>query len=391
MGKSITKIQNKKRRLITTIIVFILLAAIGIGLYFYDTETLSLSDFFYDTFYSGRSVAPKTVPYAKGDLIIHFVDVGQGDSIIIQFPDNKNMIIDGGPRNAKKNLLAYIDHLKIKTFDYLLLTHSDEDHCGSLDDVINEYEVKTIFMPDTEYVSGNLINTAVYKNFIKAAENEKNMHGAEIIFSDAIFSDFGKEEEGYFMDFITPTLTDYDTIFKKNGVLKKPNAEGLNSISPVMILTFADKKIMFTGDANEITEKSFLKNIEGKNEEDYNVDILKVGHHGSGSSTSSDFLKVVRPEIAVIMAGIGNTYGHPAAELLSRLKKYNNDGGAAAVYRTDENGDIIIKLTANGTKAAIHNPVLGKDAASSSVYLKISKDFSECLACVFLNIKKAGF
>lgn len=368
------KPKSKKRKIAVLAITFVIIFAIILGCYIYDTKTLKVSDFLYDTFYGlfNKQSEPKKVDYAEGDLIIHFVDVGQGDSIIIQFPDKKTMIIDGGPRSAKNAIITYIDNLGIKTFDYLLLTHSDEDHCGSLTAVIDKYEIKTIFMPD---VSTSLITTTVYKNFVDAANKEN----AEIKFSDCE-CDFESENYRYKMDFVTPNAGDYLKV-------KKSDPELINSISPIMMLTFNDKKIMFTGDANRITENIFLENVKGK-EKDYNVDILKVGHHGSETSSTLDFLQVVRPETAIIEVGKDNKYKHPREETLSRIKACS-DNDDAAIYRTDLNGDIVIKITSDGTKTTIADPVLGKSSSDSSIiYIKLSPEFFDYLSCVFINLKK---
>jgi len=315
---------------------------------------------------------PKIVKHNEGELIIHFVDVGQGDCIIIQLPDSKTMIIDGGPRSARNAVLNYIDNLGIKVFDYLLLTHTDEDHCGSLDDVILNYEIKTIFMPD---VSTSTITTVVYRTFVEAVLEEENA-GATVCKSD-FDCDFENSEFGYYMDFVTPYPEDYKRV-------KSGNAEAINSISPIMMLTFLDKKIMFTGDANLITEEVFFEKTKDDGV-DYNVDILKVAHHGSRTSTSTNFLNVVKPEIAVIPVGGKNTYGHPTAELLARLKVCSDSGGTADVYRTDQNGNVIIKLTSDGVNAVISETILEK---SSAIVIAVNKaDFKTLLAGIFVNIK----
>ena len=316
----------------------------------------------------------KIVEHKEGELVIHFVDVGQGDCIIIQFPDNKTMIIDGGPRSARNAVLNYIENLEIKTFDYLLLTHTDEDHCGSLSNVILNYEIKTIFMPD---VSTDTITTVVYRTFVNAVIEEEKSGAA--VYKSNFDCDFENSDYGYYMDFVTPNPENYSKV-------KSGNAESINSISPIMVLTFFDKKIMFTGDANLMTEEVFFKNIEDKDVNDYNVDILKVAHHGSRTSTSTEFLNIVKPEIAVICVGGKNTYGHPTAELLARLNVCNG-GGPAAVYRTDRNGDVIIKLTSNGTDATILPVILENDLSSlgAIVILINQTDFKTLMSGILIN------
>ena len=382
--KSSGVIKSKKHRLLILLITLFVVAAIVVGCWIYDSKTLKVSDLMYDWFNGmfNKVEEPNKVAYSDGDLIIHFVDVGQGDSIIIQFPDKKVMIIDGGPRKAKDALFKYIDTLEIKKFDYLMLTHSDEDHCGSLTAVITKYYIDTIYMPD---VSTSVITTTVYKNFVDAANAEKREDGssAELIKSIAGMK-IGDTQ--YTIDLITPDAADYSKV-------KKSNAESINSISPIMVLTFGDKKVMLTGDANFKTEETFFKNIAG-HEADYNVDILKVGHHGSTTSTSSDFLEVVKPEIAIVQCGLNNKYKHPTTELLARLNNCTDTNGAATVYRTDLNGNIAIKLTTSGSATTISEIVLGKGEVSSSsvIWININlNEFPNLLSVLFLNIKRINF
>lgn len=280
---------------------------------------------------------------SEGELRIHFVDVGQGDCIMIQLPDGKNMIIDGGDRGSDSvaAVNAYIDRLKGDaqklTFDYLLLTHTDSDHVGGLDDVIlrEDVDVKKMFVPR---LTTDQITTQVYRDFLSAIEQEKTVVEGVTVEYSTVDSDFENLEVGYRFDFVTPTDDCYDM-----GIFN--SAEGKNSVSPIIVMEFGGKKVLFTGDANEkYTEKWFADLIAADTQHSldyYDVDVLKVGHHGSETSTGAEFLEVVKPEYAVISYGEGNKYGHPREELLTRLRGYMPDSN---IYRTAEDGTIVLSI-----------------------------------------------
>lgn len=322
------KVKKKYRPLKVFVTVVICLAILFGALYVYMHQS-----------------KPKDDPalLSEGELRIHFVDVGQGDCIMIQLPDGKNMIIDGGDRGSDSvaAVNAYIDRLKGDaqklTFDYLLLTHTDSDHVGGLDDVIlrDDVDVKKMFVPR---LSTDQISTKVYRDFLSAIEQEKNtVEGVTVEYS-TVDSDFENLEVGYRFDFITPTDDCYDeNIFG--------SAEGKNSVSPIIVMEFGGEKVLFTGDANEkYTEKWFdelVKEDKDHSLDYYDVDVLKVGHHGSETSTSDAFLATVKPEYAVISYGEGNKYGHPREELLNRLRGYMSDTN---IYRTAEDGTIVLSI-----------------------------------------------
>lgn len=250
---------------------------------------------------------------SEGELRIHFVDVGQGDCIMIQLPDGKNMIIDGGDRG------------------------SDSDHVGGLDDVIlrEDVDVKKMFVPR---LTTDQITTQVYRDFLSAIEQEKTVVEGVTVEYSTVDSDFENLEVGYRFDFVTPTDDCYDM-----GIFN--SAEGKNSVSPIIVMEFGGKKVLFTGDANEkYTEKWFADLIAADTQHSldyYDVDVLKVGHHGSETSTGAEFLEVVKPEYAVISYGEGNKYGHPREELLTRLRGYMPDSN---IYRTAEDGTIVLSI-----------------------------------------------
>lgn len=284
------------------------------------------------------------------DLVITFLDVGQGDCIILELPDGKNMIIDSGDKsNANKQTIADFTESKgITTFDYLLLTHQDSDHVGNMDWVIDNYEIKYIFRPNMKTVnetyapqlpdefntgSSFTTDTVIYGKFMLSAYNEGCP--VEIFYKDSDFTNtilYMEETYTYSFDFLTPTAEKASDIYYKDN----------NNYSPVILFEYCGTKIMFTGDA----EKENLGEYVLTYGNTYNVDILKVGHHGSENATTSAFVEAIDPEYAIIQCGLNNKYGHPHAEALNRLSGYDSN---MIIYRTDNNGNIELTIEADGT------------------------------------------
>ncbi len=317
----------------------LILAALLIlgGGYIYDLQTFTFSDIFDGIYYAAN---PPSVPVlstaVEGELIVHFVDVGQGDAVILCLPDGKNMIVDGGPRKNRHQLFAAIEALSITRFDYVLLTHSDEDHCGGLAYLLEDekFEFGKIFLPD---LPRGDIGTAIYSKFLDAvektgAETERSTKDSDIIGGDALYT----------LDFITPHAKVYEE-------LRFNNAESRNAISPIIIVWFGGRKLMLTGDANErYSEKWFLEAVADAAPErvesgEFDVDVLKVAHHGSGSSTSEAFLRVANPEYAVISYGEGNSYGHPHQSLLARLQQVALVP-PSRIYGTAQHGTVTMRF-----------------------------------------------
>lgn len=286
------------------------------------------------------------------DLVINFIDVGQGDCIIIQLPDGKNMIIDSGDdETARKNIENFIEAEEITTFDYVLLTHQDKDHSANMDWVIDTYNCKYIFRPNnnstnskadilpsdfnTGFEDKDRAPTATYANFLISAYNEMSQNGAivEIFNKDSDFSNdivYNGETYSYSFNFLTPTAS-------RNEI----QYDDYNDYSPIVMLEWQGKRILFTGDAEKDNIEEFLLTYD----DTYNIDVLKVGHHGSDTSTTPEFVSAIDPEYAVIQCGTGNSYGHPCKEPLDIFKNYQ---GGVEVYRNDTNGDIVLTIDFSG-------------------------------------------
>lgn len=236
-------------------------------------------------------------------LKIHIIDVGQGDSILIQTPHNKNILVDGGNEDSDSIVKRYLKKQNVDVVDYLIVTHHDSDHIGGLDNIINNFEVKSIYMPEYKHDSTS------YSNLISAC-SKKNLYINYLYKNDTLHID-----NNIILSVLSPSFIQKDS--------------NLNSI--VFKLSYLDKSFLFTGDAEEPNEIDIINSFDISD-----IDFLKVGHHGSSSSTSDMFLDEINPDIAVISCGYKNQYGHPHRNILENLSNKNT-----LVYRTDILGDIV--------------------------------------------------
>lgn len=291
--------NTKMKKLLSTAIALIIIGIAGI---------LGTNEKFVDTVSNiGEQVNTQNEQQvefvAQEDLLIDYIDVGQADSILIRNQD-KVMLIDAGTNEAGETVVNYLENLGITKIDYLIGTHPHEDHIGGLDDVINKFDIGQIYMPKIE------TTTKTFEDVLEAIEN-KNLtvtapnKGDEIGLGQATG------------EFMTEPILDKDN---------------LNVSSLVFRLEFGNNSFLFMGDAEEENEKtiSWPK-----------TDVLKVGHHGSSTSSSEEFLKQVQPQYAIIMVGEDNSYGLPTQETINKLNTIGS-----TIYRTDENGTI--QLTSDG-------------------------------------------
>lgn len=248
------------------------------------------------------------------NLQIHFIDVGQGDAVLLTTKD-KNLLIDSGPKEARKDLISYLKDRNINTLDYIILTHPHEDHMGGMAKVISTFNIGKIYSPKITSNSKN------YEDFINAIK-EKNLKINVIKSGESSIN----LKDNISITFFSP-IENYDNTPLDN----------INNYSPIIKIAYLNNSIILTGDAEkEIEQKAIEENFPLK------ADILKVGHHGSSTSTTEDFLSKVNPKIAVISVGKYNKYGHPNKETLDKLKKKD-----ALIYRTDLEGTIILELDGN--------------------------------------------
>jgi competence protein ComEC len=253
-----------------------------------------------------------------GLLKIHFLDVGQGDSIFVETPSGRQVLIDGGPGNIVLSRLGEVMPFFDKTIDIVVMTHPDADHASGLIDVIKRYNVENV-------VFSNIVNNKeLYKSWKEAVSDE----GANII--DSVLGNVIDLGDGANLTIVYPL----ESIAGKE-------IEKTNDNSAVLILKYGELEVLLTGDIETKGERAML--LENVN---INADVLKIGHHGSKTSTSEEFLSAVSPEVAVIQVGAKNRYGHPTEEVLERLENYDIN-----IYRNDLNGDI--KLVSDGVNYLI--------------------------------------
>jgi competence protein ComEC len=238
----------------------------------------------------------------SGEFKLHFIDVGQADCILLQ-QGNNFMLVDAGNNEDSKTIKDYLDKQGVKELKYFVGTHKDEDHIGSADYIIDTYKVSKVYFPK------QTATTKTFKDFVTSVKNKGLSLTAPVVgesfkLGDAVVTILAPNSDTY---------------------------EDANDYSIVLKVQFGENKFLLTGDAEAVSEMEMVK--KGL---DLKADLLKVGHHGSNSSTSLNFLKAVSPKYAVISVGKDNSYGHPTQSTLDRLK-----GAAVKIYRTDEKGNIV--------------------------------------------------
>ena len=248
---------------------------------------------------------------SMGDLVVHFLDVGQADSIFIELPNDETMLIDAGNSGDGSYVVNYIKALGYSKITYLIATHPHEDHIGGMAFVINNTSVGSVYMPKA------VTTTQTYLNLLEAIQNkglgvQTAKAGVSIVSAD-----------GLSVNVLAPNSSAY---------------EDLNNYSAVLKITYGYNSFLFMGDAEELSE--------GEITSDVSADVIKVGHHGSASSTGQAFLNKVHPKYAVISVGADNVYGHPAQSTLSNLAAIG-----ATVYRTDKDGTVV--FTSDGTNISV--------------------------------------
>lgn len=241
-------------------------------------------------------------PYIK--LNVHFIDVGQGDAILIDL-DDVEVLIDGG--GVGSDVASYISPFVQGNIEAVIATHPHADHIGGLEDVFDAFIVEEF------WYNGEASNTTTYAALMQKVEAEN----AEIHIAEA-------------GDTIVPELLEIMVL----SPLSYFDYNDTNNCSIVVSLKYAEVDFLFTGDAEEQAETLMASSSIAPL---LDTDILKVGHHGSSSSSSENFLEIVKPEVAIYMAGEGNTYGHPHSETLQALGAIG-----AEIYGTDIYGTIVI-------------------------------------------------
>lgn len=304
--------QLRKIKLIffaaVAIIAIVITAAPGLQLNFVPT---------WNEIFTALELEPEgNIPADSGGLTVHFIDVGQADAILVTC-EGQSLLIDAGGNQSGNPVVSYLKKAGVTKLNYAIGTHPHEDHIGGLDTVVNAMDVDTILMPK---IPDSIVPaTKTYTDVLQAIQGKGRK--ITIPVAGTVYK-LGKAK----LTLLGPVQTYND----------------LNDLSIVCHIEYGSTSFLFTGDAEKKAEQDIL-NIE-KNS--LKATVLKMGHHGSRTSSSKDFLDAVSPKYAVISCGKDNDYGHPHQETLDALAGRN-----ITLFRTDQNGSIV--MSSDGTKIAI--------------------------------------
>lgn len=246
-------------------------------------------------------------------LKVHYLDVGQGDSIFIELPNNETMLIDAAESYQSENIINYLKNLNYQKIDYVIGTHPHTDHIGGLKDIINTFEIGKIYMPKV------VSTTKTYESLLMAIK-DKNLKintakaGTSIIDTDALK-----------INILAPNNSTYTE---------------LNNYSVVTKITYRTTKFLFMGDAEKLSENEIKENVT--------ADVIKIGHHGSNTSSSIDFIKKVNAKYGIISVGLNNKYNLPKEETIT-----NWENSGTKIYLTSTNGTI--RASSDGTNIKIES------------------------------------
>ena len=296
----------------------------------------------------------------SADLIVHFIDVGQGDAILLQHQEGDTVLIDGGDRFAsiEEKLISYLTEAGVERFDAIIATHPHADHIGGLPAVMENFPVDAI------YDSGRVHTSQTYENYLMLID-EKDIPFKTPRRGDKIELD---------------NLT-FDIVHPGENV----EEYSLNDASITAHLQYGQISFIFTGDIEESAEREIVETGI-----DIKSTVLKVAHHGSRTSTNDYFLEAVNPEVAIIQVGENNRFSHPAPEVKNRLQENNID-----IYRNDLNGDIVINTDGETytieTASSAQEEVEKEDLTESKESEEITPDTDEIEADNdLLNINQAS-
>lgn len=302
----------------------IALAALSVMVYFSVALTQPLPTTLSPAgFLQSDSGSSSTTTQTSKNVTIKFIDVGQGEAILIALPE-KTMLIDAGPTESAQKITQVLHELGRNKIDYLVATHPDEDHIGGMADVISSTQIGTIYAPNKTN------NTATYKKFLTAIQNN-NLH---ITLAEA--GTVIDQTDGYKLEILWPT--------------KDANFPDTNDYSIIIKLTVGNKTFLFTGDA---PTSAILQSNPG------HIDVLKLSHHGSRTGTNEQLVRKLSPTYAVVSYALDNSYGHPMQSVLNALHKHSVE-----VWGTGANGTITI--TCDGTNIDISGEKPGTVVAPTS-------------------------
>lgn len=278
-----------------------------------------------------RFALPKVSRRGEGELRIHYLDVGQADSAIIEFPDGKSMLIDAGDTHSDSRIIRRLNALKIKKLDYLLITHTDADHCGSAAEVVKFKGVKKVLLPQIE---DNSNYKTAYKEFLELIE-DKGIEQATVKRFDQITSSNEKYQYAF-------------TVLFPHGVEYDEDEFTTNELSTVSYLQYGETDALFCGDTtaemlSELIKEDTMGAFKPRAIKLTDVDILKVPHHGGEDALNDSCLNYFNIRSAVISCGLDNIYGHPHEDTLEFLAN-----SSCEIYRTDLQGTVTVTVRPDG-------------------------------------------
>lgn len=288
------KSKLKSRKLLSAVIVFLFVVLTGI-------------------FGIEENPGKVTNPYiASESAYVHFIDVGQGSSTLIQY-GTKGVLIDSGEADYSDKVIHYINSCGVDTLDYVIASHPHSDHIGGMTDIFDEFTVNEVIMPELSEI--NIPTTKLYENFLTYIDD--NNIGVS-------FAQYGDTYtfEGFKIDIFGPVK----------------QVKDLNSMSVICKVEINGTSFMFSGDAENQEMRLVAEYYP-----DLESDVMLVSHHGSNTALNEDYLGLISADTAVISCGKDNSYGHPHEEVLSYLRKEN-----ITVYSTAEDGTIVFECNADG-------------------------------------------
>lgn len=283
---------------------------------------------------SSKAKEMSQIPLEPGDeMKVHFLDVGQGDSILIQSPNGKNLLIDGSTRSAGKDVIAYLRTHRVEKLDYVVATHPDADHIGGLLSVLNSISIKNFID------SGKVHTSQTYEKMLQLIL-DKNI------------------------PFIVPEVGDtipLDDELDITVLNVGEDSDDNNEASIVLKIVYGEVSFLMMGDADTYVEKNILEraNVEAT--------VLKAGHHGSDTSSSEQFIQAVKPEVTILSYGKDNSYGHPDAEVKSRLERLSSQ-----IYGTAEVGNIVVETDGVDYNVLTNGSAEPTEIAETSIGINIS-------------------
>ena len=356
MAKKKNKREKELQKFVAALVVIIIIAVIVLAV-FYVSNGYKFDFGFLEKESESVSVNHSKVDSVR-DLKVYFIDIGQGDCIFIELPDGRNMLIDTGEKrkDGKVTIDKYLrdENGNKVTIDYCVATHPDSDHIGLMPYVYEEYNVLNSYRPYvySENKSASALpaklnegikiknSTNIYYEYITSVNAEQTYW--EFFKDDSDFSNEFTTKDGEIYDYTVNFIMPYADDLNDYRYFTTPN-----DFSAVIMLEYADRKILFTGDIEYETgkkgaEQSFIREFSS-NSAMVDCDVLKVAHHGSDSSTSLEFLSLVKPEYSVISCGLSNKHNHPLDITLNNLRTCNS-----RIYRTDLQGTIILTIDSKG-------------------------------------------